>query len=144
MTDQPASEATLTRAQWISLYLLTAVLMLGYGAIFSLLAEIRDRFGFSPTGIGFIGASAFVSGFIAQIGLARFADAGYGRRMLQVGVAICVVSTAWMIVAESLTAWILSRGLLGFGAGMVRPAIRRLVVVSDPIRAGRALDLLAS
>ncbi len=128
----------------IAMYLLTAVLMVSYGAIFSLLAEIRDLFGFSAAGIGFIGASAFISGFVAQIALARLADTGHGTRMLQVGLMLCVASTAWMIFAESLTAWIASRGLLGFGAGIVRPAIRRLVVVQDPANAGRALGKLSA
>ena len=139
--DRPA-QAGFTRR--IGIYLLTTSLMASYGAIFSLLAEIRDLFGFNAAGIGFIGAAAFASGFVAQIGLARLADTGYGARMLQIGLAICIASTAWMIFAESLAAWIVSRGLLGFGAGLVRPAVRRLIVVEDPLRAGRALGTLAA
>lgn len=130
--------------QLIGLYLVTATLMVGYGAIFSLLAEIRDQFGFTSTGIGLIGAAAFAAGFCAQLGLSRFADTGYGAAMLKAGLAICILSTAWMAFAETLTEWLLSRGSLGFGAGIVRPAIRRFIVIADPASAGRSLGVLTA
>ena len=130
--------------QLLGLYLVTATLMVGYGAIFSLLAEIRDAFGFTATGIGLIGAAAFAAGFCAQIGLSRFADTGYGSAMLKAGLLICIFSSAWMILADSLSQWIASRGALGFGAGMVRPAIRRFIVLADPNSAGRSLGILTA
>jgi hypothetical protein len=68
--------------------------MVGYGAIFSLLAEIRNTFGFSATGVGFIGAAAFISGFIAQLGLSRYADLGYGSLMIKAGLFFCIAATA--------------------------------------------------
>ena len=126
------------------LFVLSAILMVSYGAIFSLLAEIRDVFGFTSAGIGFIGASAFASGFVAQLWLSRYADAGHGSRMLQAGLVICILSTGWMIFADSLFEWIASRGALGFGAGVVRPAIRRLVLITNPLTAGRALGTLSA
>ena len=118
--------------------------MVSYGAIFSLLAEIRDIFGFSVTGVGFIGSAAFMSGFIAQLGLSRYADLGHGGLMMKAGLLACIVATAWMVFADSLPEWIASRMALGFGAGIVRPAIRRLVVVGDPATAGYALGVLAA
>lgn len=48
------------------LYLLTAVLMLGYGAIFALLAEIRENFDLTSAGVGFIGASALFRGSLPR------------------------------------------------------------------------------
>ncbi len=130
--------------QLVSIYLLTATLMVGYGAIFSLLAEIRNSFGLTSAGIGFIGAAAFASGFVAQLFLSRFADAGHGSLMMQTGLIICIASTLWMIFADSLTEWILSRGALGFGSGIVRPAIRRYIVLKDPASAGRSLGVLTA
>jgi len=118
--------------------------MVGYGAIFSLLAEIRNTFGFSATGVGFIGAAAFISGFIAQLGLSRYADLGYGSLMMKAGLLFCIGATAWMVFADSLPEWIASRGALGFGAGMVRPAIKRLVFIDNPANAGYALGVLAA
>ena len=126
------------------LYLLTTVTMLGYGAIFSLLAEIRDNFDLTSTGVGFIGASAFISGFITQLWFSRYADIGHGGRMLRAGIVICLASTAWMIFADTLWAWMASRAVFGFGSALTRPAIRRLVVVSDPQNAGRGLGVLSA
>lgn len=134
----------ISKHRLIGLYALTAVLMVGYGAIFSLLAEIRNTFGFSATGVGFIGAAAFISGFIAQLGLSRYADLGYGSLMMKAGLLFCIAATAWMVFADSLPEWITSRGALGFGAGMVRPAIKRLVFIDNPANAGYALGVLAA
>ena len=146
MYSAPAmSTSTLiSKHRLIGLYALTAVLMVGYGAIFSLLAEIRNTFGFSATGVGFIGAAAFISGFIAQLGLSRYADLGYGSLMMKAGLLFCIAATAWMVFADSLPEWIASRGALGFGAGMVRPAIKRLVFIDNPANAGYALGVLAA
>jgi MFS family permease len=126
------------------LFFLTAVLMVGYGAVFSLLAEIRDTFGFSTTAIGLIGGSSFAAGFIAQIGLARFADSGHGAKMLQIGLLLSVLGTLWMIFAQTLPEWLVARALLGFGAGCVRPAVRRLTLTTDPRRAGRLMGQLSA
>ncbi len=134
----------ISKHRLIGLYALTAVLMVGYGAIFSLLAEIRNTFGFSATGVGFIGAAAFISGFIAQLGLSRYADLGYGSLMMKAGLLFCIAATAWMVFADSLPEWIASRGALGFGAGIVRPAIKRLVFIDNPANAGYALGVLAA
>ena len=146
MYSAPAmsTSALISKHRLIGLYALTAVLMVGYGAIFSLLAEIRNTFGFSATGVGFIGAAAFISGFIAQLGLSRYADLGYGSLMMKAGLLFCIGATAWMVFADSLPEWIASRGALGFGAGMVRPAIKRLVFVDNPANAGYALGVLAA
>jgi MFS transporter, DHA1 family, multidrug resistance protein len=139
-----STSTIISKHQLTGLYILTAILMVGYGAIFSLLAEIRDSFGFSATGVGFIGAAAFVSGFIAQLGLSRYADLGYGSLMMKVGLLFCIAATAWMVFADSLPEWIASRAALGFGAGIVRPAIRRLVFIDNPTNAGYALGVLAA
>jgi MFS family permease len=139
-----STSALISKHRLIGLYALTAVLMVGYGAIFSLLAEIRNTFGFSATGVGFIGAAAFISGFIAQLGLSRYADLGYGSLMMKAGLLFCIGATAWMVFADSLPEWIASRGALGFGAGMVRPAIKRLVFIDNPANAGYALGVLAA
>jgi len=146
MYSAPAmsTSALISKHRLIGLYALTAVLMVGYGAIFSLLAEIRNTFGFSATGVGFIGAAAFISGFIAQLGLSRYADLGYGSLMMKAGLLFCIGATAWMVFADSLPEWIASRGALGFGAGMVRPAIKRLVFIDNPANAGYALGVLAA
>lgn len=126
------------------LYALSAILMIAYAAIFTLLAEIRDAFGFSETAVGVIAGSAFIAGFIAQLTLSRFADSGHGNTLMRFGIALSLVGAIWMCFAESLPAWLASRFLLGFGAGCVRPGIRRLAFVANPKNAGAALGKLAA
>ncbi|MDP6469919.1 MAG: MFS transporter [Pseudomonadales bacterium] len=126
------------------LYLLIAVLMVSYGAIFTLLAEIRNQFGFSETSIGLIGGMAFISGFIAQLSVGKRIDQGQGRLVLRLGLALALAGSVWMIFADTLLEWLLSRGLLGFGAGCIRPAVRRLVLIIDPGEVGKNMGLLSS
>ena len=125
-------------------YLLSTVLMIGYAAVFTLLAQMRNAFGFDETAVGALAAVAFFAGFIAQVGLSRYADAGYGRQMLQIGTLTAILGSVWMVFADSLWAWLLARMLLGFGAGCVRPCLRRLAFVRDPARAGETLGRLAA
>ena len=128
----------------LPLYLLSTVLMIGYAAVFTLLAQMRTTFGFSETALGVIAASAFVAGFVAQIGLSRFADSGQGGLMMRLGLVMALLGAAWMCFAESLTAWVLARMMLGFGAGCVRPGLRRLAFILNPEHVGETLGRLAA
>ena len=118
--------------------------MSGYAAVFTLLAEMRASFGFSETAIGAIAGSAFLAGFLAQLLLSRRADLGQGGLMMRFGLVASIVGAAWMCVAESFFGWLMARMLLGFGAGAVRPAMRRLAFVIEPGRAGEMLGKLAA
>lgn len=126
------------------LFLMTAVLMIGYGAIFTLLAEIRNQFGFSNMGIGFIGGVAFIAGFVAQLGVGKLIDLGKGKLILRLGLMIAILGTSWMIVADTLAEWLIARGLFGFGSGCVRPAVRRLVMTINPEEVGRNMGRLSA
>jgi MFS family permease len=123
----------------ILLYLLTAVMSLGYGSVFTLLADIRDEFGFSDSDVGLIAFAGFATGFASQVFLARFADRGYAARMVRLGVAIATIGMVCMVFAEPLWQWVGARLLLGFGSGMVGPAVRRLVIARDPDNVGANL-----
>lgn len=128
----------------IPVYILSAILMLGYAAVFTLLAEMRNSFGFSETAIGAIAGSAFLAGFFVQLLLSRFADSGHGNLMMRLGMVMSALGVAWMCFAEGLTAWIAARVLLGMGAGCVRPALRRMAFVKNPDNAGESLGRIAA
>ena len=110
-----STSTAISKHKLVGLYLTTAILMVSYGAIFSLLAEIRDTFGFSATGVGFIGAAAFISGFIAQLGLSRYADLGYGNLMMKAGLLSCIIATVWCRLLSQCIKYNFIFGSLGLG-----------------------------
>lgn len=109
-----------------------------------MLAAIRDRFGFSATEVGIIGGAGFLAGFAAQALLSRYADRGHTRSMLQFGLVCAGLGNFGLIFAEDLNGFIAARVLLGMGAGAFSPAVRRLVISADPLRAGERLGFMAS
>jgi len=131
-------EHPLTRAM-ILLFLLTALMSLGYGSVFTLLADIRDKFGFTDGQVGLIAFAGLFTGVLSQLFLARYSDRGYAVVMMRVGIAAAAFGMLWMVFATSLWQWIAARLLLGLGSGMVGPAIRRVIIARDPQRVGANL-----
>lgn len=106
------------------------------GGIFALLGELRDELGFSESGLGVAVAMGFFSAFVAQIGLARFADRGYSATMMRFGLVSVSSSMLLLALATELWQFIAIRMLLGLGIGTLIPSVRRLVIVSDPDNVG--------
>ncbi|GMU79376.1 MAG: hypothetical protein AMXMBFR46_21680 [Acidimicrobiia bacterium] len=124
--------------------LVSAAMSLGYGSIYTLLADLRDRFGFSATQLGLIVAAGFFAGFGAQIFLARYADRGHVAFMVRGGVLLAALAMVGSALASQFWAFVLARLLLGLGSGAVGPAIRRIVITRDPEYVGNNLGRLAS
>lgn len=124
--------------------LISACMALGYGSIYTLLADLRDRFGFTGTQLGLIVAAGFFAGFCAQLLLARYADRGHAAFMVRAGVFIAALAMLGSAVASEFWAFVLARLLLGLGSGTVGPAIRRIVITHDPEHVGANLGRLAS
>ncbi|HBU02204.1 MAG TPA: hypothetical protein DEB20_06655 [Acidimicrobiaceae bacterium] len=135
-TTEP--EHPLTRAM-VLLFLLTALMSLGYGSVFTLLADIRDKYGFTDGQVGLIAFAGLFTGVLSQLFLARFSDRGYAVFMMRIGIATAAFGMLWMTFATPLWQWIAARLLLGLGSGMVGPAIRRVIIARDPQRVGANL-----
>ena len=143
-TRNESAEAVSARADTRALvpyFLVSAVLSLGYGSVLTLLAEIRDRFDLSNSDVGVIGAAGFLAGFVAQTGLARYADRGHAARMVRLGITIAVAGVVMCVFATELWEWVAARVALGLGSGMVSPATRRVVIAKDPDRVGVNLGM---
>ena len=125
-------------------YLLACALSIGYSAVFTLLAEIRNTFGYTDTQVGLIAGAPFAVGFLALLVLSPLADRGHGARLLRIGFVLSIVATLWMIVAEAFWEWMGSRALLGIASGAIRPGIRRYLMVRHPNEAGRRIGTLAA
>ncbi len=125
-------------------FLVTAVLSIGYGSVLTLLGDIRDRFGLTGGQVGIIAGAGFLAGFVAQTGLARFADRGHAALMVRVGICIAFAGAVLCAVAESFALWAVARLCIGLGSGMVGPAVRRVVISKDPERVGANLGVQGS
>lgn len=120
-------------------FLLTGALSLGYGSIYTLLADLRDTYGFTETQLGLITGAGFFAGFLAQIGLARLADRGHTATMVRGGLALAAIAMLGCAVAEEFWAFLLTRVFLGLGSGVAGPALRRLVILREPEHVGANL-----
>ena len=122
-----------------SILVSTAAVALSFGAVFGLLPDLQRRIGFSTGGLGAVTAAAFVAGFAAQVGLARYADRGYGRVMLVGGVLLGALGCVGVATARSFIVLVVSRFVLGFGDGVYLPAARRVAIMRNPDAVGAAL-----
>ncbi|MEO5974699.1 MAG: MFS transporter [Ilumatobacteraceae bacterium] len=112
------------------------LLAAGYGVMFTMLDDWRAEFGIHETGLGFIVAVGFFTSFIAQLTIAPLADKGFSRRLMTLGMIANVVGALAMAQGSTMSTFVFGRFLMGMGAGMAIPAIRRIVVVTDPEHLG--------
>jgi MFS family permease len=133
-----------TKNSLLPIFVMAAVLDSGFGSLFALLAKIRGEFGFDVMGVAVIGGAGFVSAFVAQISLARYADRGYSRLLMWTGTGLAVLSMLALALSENLISFIGARFLFGLGEGIFLPAARRLVILSSPEDTGGALGRLSA
>ena len=123
------------------LYIVAAFTMAGVSSVFVLLAELEERYGLSTASLGWIAGSAFAAALVTQLGLARYADRGYGLLLLRAGVAVAAFGLLWFAVATELWQFVAARSLLGAGVGMIVPAARRAIVVASAGNLGERLGV---
>jgi MFS family permease len=117
---------------------------LGYGSIYTLLADLRDRYGFSEAQLGYIVAAGFLAGFVTQLALARLADRGYAPMLVRGGIILAMGAMLGSALATEFWAFLVARLLLGLGSGAVGPAVRRIVITREPDAVGANLGRLAA
>lgn len=115
------------------------LLAAGYGVMFTMLDDWHGEFGVSETELGLIVAIGFFTSFAAQLGIAPLADRGRARQLMILGCTLNVAGSLVMAVGSSFPVLFLGRIVIGVGAGMAIPAIRRIVIVVQPDRVGRNL-----
>jgi len=130
--------------QFMPYFAVTGALSLGYGSVFTLLAEIKHQFGLSGTEIGLIAGMGLYAGVIAQVTLARFADKGHVRLLVHTGIIAAMLGMLGMALADQSWQFILARFLQGAGIGMVAPAFRRILITRDPPNMGSNLGAMGA
>lgn len=130
-----------------TLYLLQATTALGgmgYGVMFTVLDDFRDKYGITEAQLGIIVGVGFLTGFLSQILFAPLADKGHAKKLVMTGIAIEIVGTLFMAFGQAFIPLIIGRLLAGFGVGISEPALRRILILSDPERMGQNLGLIVS
>ena len=130
-----------------TLYLLQATTALGgmgYGVMFTVLDDFRDKYGITEAQLGIIVGIGFLTGFLSQILFATLADKGHAKKLVMTGIVIEIVGTLFMAFGQAFLPLILGRLLAGFGVGISEPALRRILILSDPERMGQNLGLIVS
>jgi len=130
-----------------TLYVLQAATFLGgmgYGVMFTVLDDFRDKYGIAESQLGLIVGIGFLTGFISQIFFAPLADKGHAKKLVMTGIAIEIMGTVFMAFGHAFLPLLLGRLLAGFGVGISEPALRRILILSDPERMGHNLGLIIS
>ena len=126
----------------LSYYLAQGLCMGSLASVVTLLGDLRDEFGLSETQLGLIVGSGFFTAFVTQITLARVADLGHALMMVRIGLAAAAASMVGFAASSGFWTMLGSRAILGIAIGMAQPAIRRTVILADPVHTGRNLGRL--
>jgi MFS family permease len=126
----------------VMLWLVGAFLAAGYGALFTLLDDMRDEYGIGEAALGAVIGVGFVAGFVAQVTIAPLADRGHARTLVIVGILLNVAGLLVMAAATTFAPLLAGRFVTGVAAGMAVPAIRRIVIIADPANLGHNLGRL--
>lgn len=130
------------RASLGPFFLLTASLTAGHGVMLTVLDDYRDTYGISEGGLGMVIGIGFFTSFLASVIVGPLADRGHARRLVIVGLALDVTGLLLTAMSTSFVTLSMSRFITGVGAGMAVPAIRRIVVVTEPTRLGHNMGRL--
>jgi MFS family permease len=122
--------------------LVLATMAMGYGALFSMLDDIRDTYGVEETALGAVIGMGFFAGFLAQVLIAPLADRGHARVLVLVGMGLNVAGLVMLAAARDFVPLLAGRFVMGIGVGMAVPAVRRIVILAEPARMGHNLGRL--
>ena len=125
-------------------YLILFGMSAGLASVMTLLAEFRNKLGFSQFGIGLGVAVGFVAAFVASVALAPQADRGRAPLMLRSGLLLGIAGLLVVAMANDLWHFVVGRALFGLAFGIAHPAARRTVIVADPENLGRNMGRLGA
>jgi MFS family permease len=128
----------------IALFVAIAVKSSAYGVMFTMLDDYREQFGISEGSLGLVIAIGFFTSFFAQITIAPMADRGRSRQLIFIGLSLAIIGNFAMAFSDSLPELLGSRFISGVGLGCALPAMRRVIIVSEPENLGRNLGRVLS
>jgi MFS family permease len=117
---------------------------MSYGVMFTMLDDYRDKFSIAESKLGLIVAAGFITGFLANVLIAPYADKGHAKRLVALGILMEIIGCLIMAFGGSFPILFLGRFLTGLGGGSVDPAVRRIIILASPNEMGRNLGLSVS
>ena len=128
----------------LALFVAIAVKSSAYGVMFTMLDDYREQFGINEGALGLVIAIGFFTSFFAQLTIAPLADRGRSRQLIFIGLGLAIIGNFSMAFSDTLPLLLGSRFLSGLGLGCALPAMRRVIIVSDPEHLGRNLGRVLS
>ena len=132
-----------TRGPIVLLLLGAFVLNAATSAVFALLAELQRTYHLPDYGLGLLSAAAFASSLVAQLTLAGWADRGYARHLLLVGLGLAIASAVLFAAGSTLSVFVIARMMSGLAAGVFLPSARAIAAGLDADHLARNLGRLA-
>ncbi len=132
------------RRLFLILALLPGLGSASYGVMFTVLSDFRDKYAISERLLGLVVSVGFFTSFFSMLVLSRYADRGHAKKLVVTGGVLTALGSIGMAYGRTTIALIVARACLGIGAGMLVPAVRRLVIVADPDNMGSNLGMLLS
>jgi MFS transporter, DHA1 family, tetracycline resistance protein len=124
--------------------LLSALFAAGYGVMFTVLDDFRDKYGIAESSLGMVVAVGFFAAFVAQLLFAPLADRGHARQLVYIGMAVEIVGLIAMAVGKNIGILLFGRLVMGLGTGVALPALRRIVILADPDNLGQNIGRILS
>jgi len=107
--------------------------------IFAVLGDLQDAYHFAPSGLGLIAGSGFLMGLLVQLFIAPYADRGYSKRLIVIGLMLAGTGSVLFATGDNLAQFVLARAVVGSSFGFVFPAVRAIASNLDPQRSGERL-----
>ena len=117
---------------------------MSYGTMFTILDDLRDKYGVSESRLGMVLGVGFLAGFVSNVFVAPLADKGHAKRMIMLGIAIQLAGNTMFAFSTSFLPLFTARAIMGIGGGMMYPAIRRIIILGDPENMGSNLGRMLS
>ena len=132
------------RRLFLILALLPGLGSASYGVMFTVLSDFRDKYNISERLLGLVVSVGFFTSFFSMLVLSRYADRGHAKKLVVTGGVLTALGSIGMGYGRTTIALLVARACLGIGAGMLVPAVRRLVIVAEPDNIGSNLGMLLS
>ena len=111
--------------------------------IFASMSELQEAYLYADSKLGLIAGTGFALGLLVQLFVSPLADRGHGRLLIQLGLGSAAIGSIVFVLGDSLTEFIVGRGIVGASMGFTFPAVRALAANLDTSRSGERLGAVA-